>query len=136
MVLNEMTKLQTDSKICSCRKLLCTTPSVNSPSDVEGNFIWFECLVSGQFPKLTKLSVFLNYLSLESSSIKNYTDIHAVGLIEVYPFEVFMSTSGQIRLTASSVSETMILAIAIAIAEHIPTSECCQLAKGLCYLLV
>ncbi|CAH8467412.1 unnamed protein product [Heterobilharzia americana] len=53
-------------------------------------------------------------------------------LSKVYPFEVFMGANGRIWLTASSARETMILANAIAIAEHIPASECCQLAKELC----
>nr|CAH8870180.1 unnamed protein product [Trichobilharzia regenti] len=52
-------------------------------------------------------------------------------LSKVFPFEVFIGVNGRIWLTANSPRETMILANAIAIAEHIPNDECCKLAKEL-----
>nr|AAW27580.1 SJCHGC05501 protein [Schistosoma japonicum] len=53
-------------------------------------------------------------------------------LSKVYPFEIFFGANGRIWLTSGSTRETMILANAIAISEHIPASECCKLAKELC----
>ncbi|GAA55786.1 exosome complex component RRP40 [Clonorchis sinensis] len=50
-------------------------------------------------------------------------------LSKVFPFEVCLGANGRIWLTARSSRETTLLANAIAIADHIPQSECCKLAQ-------
>lgn len=51
--------------------------------------------------------------------------------LQVFPFEVFLGVNGRVWLTARSPRETMVLVNALALAEHLPMLECCQLAKTL-----
>ncbi|VDP89297.1 unnamed protein product [Echinostoma caproni] len=52
-------------------------------------------------------------------------------LARTFPFEVCLGANGRIWLTARSPRETMLLANTISLADHIPSEQCCTLARNL-----